>query len=70
MPNNSARLLKGKKMTKAENYEILGRCSMQYAKNESVSKLFDDGELIELEFADGSSLNVQTWSEVAEESSN
>jgi hypothetical protein len=64
MPSNTARQQQEKIMTKAENYEILGRRSTQSAHNECVSKLFEKSELVELMFADGSRLNVNTWSEV------
>ncbi len=51
-------------MTRAENYEILGKSPMQakYALNASVAEEFDvNGDLEILEFEDGSRLNVQTW---------
>ena len=54
-------------MTKAENFEMLGKSQIQYAYaiNESIVEKIDfNGDLEILKFEDGSRLNVQTWTEV------
>ena len=54
-------------MTKAENYEILGKTyrNISRAQNDSLAEEFDfDGNLEVLEFEDGSRLNVQSWTDM------
>lgn len=54
-------------MTQAENFEILGRKSLKIAINMCISETYNKfGQLIEIEFADKSMLDLTKWESISE----